>query len=521
MEPVTISGNHFYRGNSRFLLNGVVYQLHHVNPEATTAGATGSTRDPLAEENLGDLQRCLPLFRELELNTLFIYWFDPSKNHDAAMALLAEAGIYVLALVANPHLAISRERPLESYGSPTTLEHYFRVVDVMSRYTNTLGLLVGNEVINDMESTQLVPSVLRALTRDLKQYMRMCAEIDDGDAVDGGQSVDDDYAPQTIPSRGKSLADGTAPTKIDANSSASEHQQQCCHKLQRRRVLPLGYSASDVIGLLQATFNYLVAGPEEDALDFFGFNKYSWVGEASIQIAGWDTLARSFSQSPVPVFMSEYGAQIGQPRIFQETRALYSPAMTGALSGGIVYEMFEGSSRYGLVSLRRLPAGGRKGKWKQQKPEKQDQSLLGKETWATEGRLRKREVRDDSHAPLGGEEGEDAGAADDSDDDENGGGESVEVLQKRRDFENLRQSLVSCRAERNPPPLSSTTTAAAGADAGAGAAVVAERPSFPPTGHHWRATSNVPACPLDWADVRAQIVADREWVDVAAEFGVV
>lgn len=56
-----------------------------------------------------------------------------------------------------------------------------------------------------------------------------------------------------------------------------------------------------------------------------------------------------FAQAHVPVFFSEYGANVGIPRIFSETRAIYSPEMTGVFSGGFVYEFFEAPNRYGLV----------------------------------------------------------------------------------------------------------------------------------------------------------------------------
>jgi hypothetical protein len=57
------------------------------------------------------------------------------------------------------------------------------------------------------------------------------------------------------------------------------------------------------------------------------------------------------------VFFSEYGCNIGGPRIFQETLAIYSPTMTRVFSGGIAYEFFEGKNRYGLVKLETITDG--------------------------------------------------------------------------------------------------------------------------------------------------------------------
>lgn len=49
--------------------------------------------------------------------------------------------------------------------------------------------------------------------------------------------------------------------------------------------------------------------------------------------------------------MSEYGVNIQNPRKFEETSALYSPAMSQVFSGGCAYEFWEGSNAYGLVEL--------------------------------------------------------------------------------------------------------------------------------------------------------------------------
>lgn len=53
----------------------------------------------------------------------------------------------------------------------------------------------------------------------------------------------------------------------------------------------------------------------------------------------------------MPIFFSEYGNQNHQPRLFQETKALYSPRMSQVFSGGRVYEFWQGSNGYGLVEM--------------------------------------------------------------------------------------------------------------------------------------------------------------------------
>jgi hypothetical protein len=45
----------------------------------------------------------------------------------------------------------------------------------MSKYSNTLGVFVANELVNDRASEQCIP-VVAALVRDMKQYMRLKAK---------------------------------------------------------------------------------------------------------------------------------------------------------------------------------------------------------------------------------------------------------------------------------------------------------------------------------------------------------
>lgn len=84
----------------------------------------------------------------------------------------------------------------------------------MAVYPNTLGVLVANEVIND-HNTTAAASVIRAVTRDVKSYMKMARETSE------------------------------------------------------QRILPVGYSAADVSMLNRPTFEYLTAGPRHESIDFY------------------------------------------------------------------------------------------------------------------------------------------------------------------------------------------------------------------------------------------------------------
>nr|POE86655.1 1,3-beta-glucanosyltransferase gel2 [Quercus suber]POE87642.1 1,3-beta-glucanosyltransferase gel2 [Quercus suber] len=66
----------------------------------------------------------------------------------------------------------------------------------------------------------------------------------------------------------------------------------------------------------------------------------------------------------IPLFLSEYGSTIPeypgdthyQPRLFQETKALYSAPMNQTFSGGCVYEFWQARNGFGLVEM--LPDSG-------------------------------------------------------------------------------------------------------------------------------------------------------------------
>ncbi|GJC84728.1 1,3-beta-glucanosyltransferase GAS5 [Colletotrichum liriopes] len=260
---------------------------------------TSGCQDPLVDEAVQDLKLSMPLLKDLGVNTLFICigflnTIDTTKSHDEAMRILADAEIYVLACLSSPQNSINRHAPFESYTS-TLLQNYFAVVDCLAAHPNTLGIIVANEVLNTLASTRGA-SVIRAVTRDVKRYMSLAAEIRD------------------------------------------------------QRVLPVGLSSAKILNIFRDEFKYFTGGDRSEALDFFCFGDYSWVGEASMGISAYDRTLEWFAEAHLPVFFSEYGAKIdGQVRPFQETLAIYSPEMSRVYSGACVYEFFDGVNRYGLV----------------------------------------------------------------------------------------------------------------------------------------------------------------------------
>lgn len=185
--------------------------------------------------------------------------------------------------------------PSTTYNSHY-LNHTFAVVEAFKDYPNTAGFFAGNEVIGAPGTMLSDPPYIRAVTRDLKNYI-------------------------------------------------AKHST---------RTIPVGYAATDVRDILFDTWTYLqCAEPNEDAsrVDFFALNAYSWCGNSTFETSTYDQLVDGFQNSSVPVFFSEYGCNVPYPRVFTEVPEIYSDQMSGVFSGGVAFEFSEGENNYGLVNV--------------------------------------------------------------------------------------------------------------------------------------------------------------------------
>lgn len=222
----------------------------------------------------------------LGINTIRVYNLDPSLDHNLCASIFNAVGIYMLLDVNSP-LPNENLNPKDlqnSYNSDY-LKRVFAIVEAFHNFSNTLGFFSANEVLNDVPSGEDAPPYIRAVTRDLKNYIAK-------------------HSPRT---------------------------------------LPVGYSAADVREILADSWAYLgcaLSGSGSNSkIDFFGLNSYSWCGgDATFQTAGYDILVSQFSNTTIPVFFSEYGCNKILPRVFDEVQALYGPQMTSVMSGGLVYE---------------------------------------------------------------------------------------------------------------------------------------------------------------------------------------
>ena len=242
------------------------------------------------------------LMQQLGVNTIRIYNLDPDLNHDDCASMFNGVGIYMLIDVNSPLPDQSLDPGnLASSYSLTYLNHTFAVVEAFKNYPNTLGFFSANEVMDTVGTGGTSPPYIRAVTRDIKSY-------------------------------------------IAKNSP---------------RQIPVGYSAADVSQILTDSWAYLscdINGNSNDPSrsDFFGLNSYSWCGPtsptANYEASGYNTLISTFGNTSIPVFFSEYGCNKVEPRVFDEVPVLYGN-MTSVMSGGLVYEYYEESNNYGLVSF--------------------------------------------------------------------------------------------------------------------------------------------------------------------------
>lgn len=280
LPPVTSEGNAFWANGERFYVRGVAYQ----------PGGAADAADPMLD--LDTFRNDVEHFKELGVNTIRIYTIDNSQNHDEAMKILDDAGIYLSLDVNTPQYSLNRAdlASLHASYNDVYLQSVFATVDAFAGYNNLLLFFSANEVINAKNNTNSAPYI-KAATRDIKNYIRA----------------------------------------------------------QAPREIPVGYSSADVAENIEAQALYFACGEDEVARsDFFAFNDYSWCDPSSFEQSGWDKKVETYKNYSLPIFLSEFGC-ITNRRDWGEIEALYSPEMTIAYSGGLAYEYTLEDNGYGLV----------------------------------------------------------------------------------------------------------------------------------------------------------------------------
>jgi hypothetical protein len=238
--------------------------------------------------NTQQLANAIPLFKDLGINTIRVYEAYPNLDHDKGMKMLADAGIYLILDLSNPKASINRDTP--KYDT-TLLKAFINKADAFAKYDNTLAYFAGNEVNNDVTNTDSNPFV-KATIRDMKAHMKA-----------------------------------------------------------QSRYIPIGYANNDDAKTLKNIVDYFNCGPEEERIDFFGYNIYSWCGDSDMKKSGYDVKTKMFANYGIPVFFSEYGCNQPSPRKFGDVPALYSEPMSNVFAGGLIYEFTNEENNYGITKV--------------------------------------------------------------------------------------------------------------------------------------------------------------------------
>ncbi|KAF4307016.1 putative beta-glucanosyltransferase gel4 protein [Botryosphaeria dothidea] len=290
VPSIEIKGSKFFYSNNgtQFYMRGVAYQPEF-NADAASASDTPGDRyiDPLADPET--CKRDIEYLKELRTNTIRVYAINPEMDHDECMTALQDAGIYLVADLSSPGRSIISDDPK---WDDSLYDRYTAVIDAMAPYNNTIGFFAGNEVTHRANNTD-ASAFVKAAVRDSKAYI----------------------------------------------------------KERGYRAVGVGYATNDDADIRDALEDYFNCGEQEESVDFWGYNIYSWCGDSSFSKSGYDEQTKKFADYPVPVFFAEYGCNVVQPRKFTDTPVLFGDQMNDVFSGGIVYMYHQEANEYGLVTI--------------------------------------------------------------------------------------------------------------------------------------------------------------------------
>ncbi|MCJ1423304.1 1,3-beta-glucanosyltransferase gas1 [Sticta canariensis] len=283
--------------------------------------------DPLADP--AGCRRDVYFLKDLQINVVRTYVIDPYQDHSKCMAVFSQAGIYVIADLMAPGYMIAAVDPL---WNSVLYHHYITVIDTMHNYSNLLGFILGDDVINGISQDSSGPYV-KAAVRDMKAYIRdrNYRPIPVGYVSSFYCNIDDHHVlPTAIPI--------TSPDPI-------------------KFAVPIDVGIAEVRTSTSVAPtdipDYLNCGDKRDNnIDFWGANIRSWCTGSNYTSSGYANATSDFSSFSVPVFLAAYGCPTASSRDFSEIVTIYGHLMSSVWSGGIIYQYFSHSDfEPGLVSF--------------------------------------------------------------------------------------------------------------------------------------------------------------------------
>jgi len=336
-HPIVIKGNFLYDSNTgkRFFAKGVAYNPRNMvfdkqlmkkgncTPGEPVSGKLEYAADPTAENLEDTWKEALNAIAVLGANTVRLYNIDPEQSHKKFMDYAASLGLYVIVPLTRHdwgYLPAGSPSPhcytddVDEYGNVGTnlLVSAKTIVREFSQYDNTLLFTVANEMtVADKNGYAAFPCV-KALTRDIHRYQKECNET-------------------------------------------------------MRRV-PLIYADMDMgppYRELVGRYMSCETESEDDAVDAYGLNVYSWCdkefldgsGKASFDMSPYSAIRDEFKTFTKPLLFTEFGCTQGEfmtdcpyrgGRTWPDVKTFFEE-FKEIMSGAVAFEFSMEDNQYGLV----------------------------------------------------------------------------------------------------------------------------------------------------------------------------
>jgi len=335
--PVVVKGNFLYdsKTGNRFFAKGVAYNPRYwafdkrlmkkgnCTPGDPPVAKLSYAADPTADELESTWKEALNAMAYMGANTVRLYNIDPEQSHRKFMDYAKSLGIYVIVpltrhdwgfLPAGSPAPLCYTENITGYGNVGTnvLISSKLIVKEFSQYDNTLLFTVANEMtVADKEGYASFPCV-KALTRDIHQYQKQCGAT-------------------------------------------------------MRRV-PLIYADMDMgPPYREVVGRYLSCEleGEDDAVDAYGLNVYSWCDSEYPDASGKDNFAYSpykpiadeFKDFSKPLLFTEFGCNLGEfetfcpykgGRTWPDVKTFFNQ-FKEIMSGAVAFEFSMEDNQYGLA----------------------------------------------------------------------------------------------------------------------------------------------------------------------------